>query len=128
MNPDACQTFMLPLHQRKRNKAIEIEGNKTIFREFMGNSPQVKVLDFFIDGSLLNNGWSIVEIRKETRTGYSTLKKLLPQLVKKKILKVQKKLGKIKFYQLNKNNLVVQRMIAFDWELTKSEIPKVRVN
>lgn len=88
---------------------------KTVLREFFGDSPQVKVLDFFMENAVINNGWSIVEIQKKTNTGYSTLKILLPKLVKKKILKIQKKLGKIKFYQLNKENIIVEKMIEFDW-------------
>jgi predicted transcriptional regulator len=94
---------------------------KTILREFLGDSPQVKVLDFFIDESIINNGWSIVEINKETGVSYSTLKKLIPKLVKKKILIIDKKVGNIKFYKLDKKNEAVLKMIQFDWALVKQE-------
>jgi len=81
----------------------------------MGNSPQVKVIDFFIDN--MRTSWSLVEIKNNTNTGYSTLKLLLPRLVKQRIVKVDKKLGKIKFYTLNMKNPAVKRLVQFDWAL-----------
>lgn len=93
---------------------------KSILRELLGNSPQVKVLDFFVENHL--DLCSMVEISKETKTGYSTLKLLLPKLVKKGFLKVKKKIGKIKFYQLNLDNPVIRKFMQFDWALTKQEI------
>ena len=57
---------------------------KSIFVETLGNSPQVKVLDFLIE----NQGcsWSLTEIKDETKTGYATLKYLLPKMLKKKLV------------------------------------------
>lgn len=97
---------------------------KTLFRELLGDSPQVKVIDFFIDNYLINNGWSLVEIKKETSTGYSTLKKLVPKLVKKKILVVDKKIGHIKLYKLNLKSEAVKKLISLDWQLVKQEVEK----
>jgi len=93
---------------------------KSCFVELFGSSPQVKVLDFFISNHW--DTWSMVEISKETNTGYSTLKILLPRLVKKDFLKVKKKVGKINFYELNLKNPVVLRLVQFDWALVKQEI------
>ena len=64
----------------------------------------------------------MVEVSKETKTGYSTLKILLPKLVKKDFLKIKKKVGKMNFYELNIKNPVVLRLVQFDWALTKQEI------
>ena len=93
---------------------------KSYFIELFGNSPQVKVLDFFIANYW--EAWSMVEISKEIKAGYSTLKILLPRLVKKDFLKVKKKVGKINFYELNLKNPVILRLVQFDWALIKHGI------
>ena len=95
---------------------------KSYFIELFGNSPQVKVLDFFIDNHW--DAWSMVEISKETKTGYSTLKILLPKMVKKNFLKIKKKVGKMNFYELNLKNPIILKLVQFDWMMVKQDIKK----
>jgi len=93
---------------------------ETIFRELFGNSPQVKLLDFMITNQMFD--YPIVGLSKNAHVGYSTLKLLLPKLLKLKIVKITRTYGKIKFYKLNTNNPNVKRLLNFDWNLTKQEI------
>ncbi len=94
--------------------------NKTIFVETLGDSPQVKVLDFLIEN--IRCGWSLTEIKNETKTGYATLKYLLPKMLKKKLVIVDKKVGKAKLYKINLENKAIKHLIAFDWSLIKQDI------
>ncbi|MCK4239690.1 MAG: hypothetical protein KAX33_11240 [Candidatus Lokiarchaeota archaeon] len=94
--------------------------HKTIFRETLGDSPQVKVLDFLIDNHRC--GWTLVEIKKETKTGYATLKYLLPKMLKKKLVVIEKKVGKSKLYKINLENEAIKHLMAFDWILVKQSV------
>ena len=94
--------------------------NKTIFVETLGDSPQVKVLDFLIENERC--GWTLVEIRDETKTGYATLKYLLPKMLKKKLVVIEKKVGKSNLYRINLKNKAVKHLMAFDWDLVKQSI------
>jgi len=93
---------------------------KSIFVETLGNSPQIKVLDCLISGQAFS--WTLMEIKNNVKVGYATLKYLLPKMLKKKLVIVDKKVGKAKLYKLNLKNPAIKHLIAFDWTLVKQEI------
>lgn len=93
---------------------------KTIFIETLGNSPQIKVLDFLMEN--YRDGWSLMEIKKNTKVGYSTLKVLLPKLLKRKLVIIKQQVGKAKLYSINTNNIVIKHLMAFDWALVKQVV------
>ena len=93
---------------------------KTIFVETLGNSPQIKVLDFLISFQSFN--YSLTEISKNTKVSYATLKYLLPKMLKKKLVVIEKKVGKANLYKINLNNKAVKYLVAFDWSLVKQNI------
>jgi len=109
---------------RKLPKAIALVNFKkttnSLFVELFGESPQVKLIGFLLDNPDLK--FSIYELANESSIHYITLRPLLNKFVKKDFLKVEKKLGKIKFYQLNLDNPVIRKFIQFDWALIKQEI------
>jgi predicted transcriptional regulator len=81
---------------------------KTSFVEVMGNNPTVRVLDFLIEND--RESWSMVEISRNANVGYSTMKLLLPRLIKQEILVARRRIGKINLYGMNKGNRLVQRI------------------
>ena len=94
--------------------------SKTIFVETLGDSPQIKVLDFLISFHAFD--YSLTEIFKNTKVSYATLKYLLPKMLKKKLVIITKKVGKANLYKLNLNNKAIKHLMAFDWSLVKQEI------
>lgn len=98
-------------------KAITITKEKeaqatgtTVFLEVMGASPINKVLDFLIENDRAS--WSMNEISENANAGYSTLKILLPKMLKNNLLLVDKQIGKIKLYRINRNNEVIKRVCS----------------
>ena len=81
---------------------------KTNFVKVMGESPRIKVLDFLIENG--RTRWSLSELR-EARVGYSTLKILMPELLKLGIVKIDDVYGKLKLYKINKENPLVSSII-----------------
>ena len=90
---------------------------KTMFVRVLVESPQIKILDFLIEN--LRESWTLVEIRDNTKTGYATLKYLLPKMLKDNLVVISKKVSKSNLYKINKDNPAIKHLIQFDWELVK---------
>ena len=101
---------------------VEEENEKSIFREYFGDSPQIKVLDFLIDGQDLD--YSMTEIARGSEVGWSAFIRLWKRIVDKKIVIPTRTIGNARLFKLNKENLFVQKLIKLDWEITKSETDK----
>jgi len=99
------------------------EESKSIFVEYFGSSPYVKVLDFLIDGQEFD--YSMTEIARGAGVGWSAFTRIWKQLLEKEIIVATRTIGNAKLFRLNKKNPSVLRLIKFDWELTKLETEKL---
>ncbi len=99
--------------------------NKSVFLEVFGDYPLNRVLDFLIVYEDFD--YSMKEIAKKSGVGYSTLKLFWGDLVKYKIVKQTRAIGKAKLYKLNIVNPIVQKFKNFYWTVTKVEIDKYLV-
>lgn len=81
---------------------------ETNFLEIMGDTPTIRLLDFLIEND--RDSWNLVEIRDNINIGYSTLKILLPKLLKENIVEIKKKVGKSNLYTINRNNEIVKKI------------------
>lgn len=82
---------------------------KNFWTYVFGGSPQVKLLSFLINN--IDGDYTLSELSKKTNTGYSTLKIIIPKLLKKNIIIIKRNVGKIKFYKLNKNSQHIKYLI-----------------
>ena len=99
-----------PVHQVQTKMSEIQQTTKTSFLKVMGTSPINRVLDFLIEND--RESWSMLEISKKAKIGYSTLKIILPRLEKEELIIVQKEIGKIKLYKINKENLIVRKLYS----------------
>ena len=95
----------------------------SIFVEYFGSSPYVKVLDFLIQGQEFDYG--MTGVARGARVGWSAFTRIWEQLLKKEIIIPTRTIGNAKLFKLNKKNPFVQKLIIFDWELTKLETEKL---
>ena len=98
------------------------QESKSIFIEYFGSSPYIKVLDFLIQGQEFD--YSMTEIARGAEVGWSAFTNIWKQLVTKQIILPTRTIGNAKLFKLNKQNPFVKRLIKFDWELTKLETNK----
>jgi len=98
-----------------------IEADRTVFLEVLGASPQLRLLDFFLDSP--KNDFSRREIMEDLGMAKRTLYTYLPVLLKKNLIKVTRKIGRAELYALNRESVIVQHFIGVDKELTRPEIP-----
>ena len=96
---------------------------KSIFVEYFGSSPYIKVLDFLIEGQEFD--YSMTEVARGAGVGWSAFIRIWKKLLDKSIIIPTRTIGNAKLFKLNKKNLFVQKLIKFDWELTKLEIDKL---
>ncbi len=99
------------------------EETTSIFVEYFGSSPYIKILDFLIDGEGFD--YSMTEVARGAKVGWSSFTKIWNKLLEKKIITPTRTIGNAKLFKLNKENQFVQKLIKFDWELTKAEIDKL---
>ncbi len=101
-------------------KEKEATSDCTAFLEVMGASPTNKVLDFLIENERAS--WSMNEISKISNVGYSTLKILLPQLLNNHLIFVDRQIGNIKLYKINKKNKIIKHIYKIYKEIEKKTL------
>lgn len=100
---------------------MEKIGNSLFLKTF-GFSPVNKILDFLIVFDKFD--YSMMDIAEKAGISYSTLKTLIPQLLKRKIIIQTRITGKSPMYKINKQNKVIQSFIKFYWQITNQIISK----
>jgi len=99
------------------------EENVSIFVEYLGSSPYIKVLDFLISG--FGFDYSMTEVARGAGVGWSAFTNVWEKLLKRKIVVLTRNIGNARLFTLNKENDFVKKIVKLDWELTKMEIDKV---
>ncbi len=81
----------------------------TIFREALGNSPVIRVLDFLIEGRGLD--YSLTDIAENANIGWTTLHRIWDKLLKFNIVVPTREIGRAKLFKLNEENPAVEKLI-----------------
>jgi len=81
----------------------------TIFREALGDSPVIRVLDFLIEGRGLD--YSLTDIAENANIGWMTLHRIWDNLLRFNIVVPTRKIGRAKLFKLNEENPAVEKLI-----------------
>ena len=81
----------------------------TIFREALGDSPVIRVLDFLIEGRGLD--YSLTDITENANIGWTTLHRIWDKLLRLKIVVPTREIGRAKLFKLNEENPAVKELI-----------------
>lgn len=82
---------------------------KSLFIEFMGDSPMIKVLDYLLTERELD--FSITDMAKNAGIGRATLYRIWDGLIKNKIIAHTRNIGKAKLFKLNTANSKIKKLI-----------------
>ncbi len=96
---------------------------KSVFVEYFGDYPLIRVLDFLIEGRDID--YSMTEIAKNSGVGWTSFSDIGPQLTKKEIVVFTRKIGNAKLFRLNTKNAWVKELIRMDNVITKLETEKL---
>ena len=96
---------------------MKMKENRSIFLDYLGDTPELRVLDFFIDNHFFD--FPLTEIARESHVSYNSLTSFFPSWVEKKIIIKTRRIGKSDYYKLNLHNSFVKNIIKLDSSLTK---------
>ncbi|MEK6834849.1 MAG: hypothetical protein AABX61_01150 [Nanoarchaeota archaeon] len=95
------------------------EEEKSVFLEYFGDYPLMRVLDFLIGSRELD--YSMTEIARNSGVGWTAFSEIWPKLIEKNIVTFTRKIGNAKLYKLNVQNLWVKELIKIDNLITRLE-------
>ena len=115
-----------------------MKENKSIFLDYFGDTPKLRVLDFLIDNHFFD--YPLTEIARESNVSYNSLASFFPEWIAKGIIVKTRKVGKSDYvkelnsslsiqkpirtqrlfdYKFNLGNSFVRNLMKLDWSLTK---------
>ncbi len=97
---------------------------KSLFVEFFGEYPIIKVLDFLIENEIFD--YSKREIAENSGVSWNTLETFWDKLEEKEIIVRTRKIGKSELFKLNMENPVVQKLIELDKKLMLTSIDNLK--
>ena len=96
--------------------------DKSLFIEFMGDSPMIKVLDYLLTERELD--FSITDMAENAGIGRATLYRLWDDLIKNKVIVHTRDIGKAKLFKLNVETIKIKKLIEMYDTLTLEELKK----
>ena len=100
-----------------------MEQEESIFIEYLGKTPFIKVLDFLIVGKDFD--YPLTEIADGAEVGWASFSKVWKVFVEKKIVKHTRNIGKAQLYKLDMENPLVRKLVQIHWEIIKAETNKL---
>ncbi len=82
---------------------------KSLFIEFMGDSPMIRILDYLITEREID--FSITDMAENAGIGRATLYRMWEDLIDNEIIVPTREIGKAKLFKLNMNNTKVKKLI-----------------
>jgi len=91
--------------------------DKSSFRMVFGDTPVVKVIDFFLDNREFD--YSLTDIAKNADVGWSTLHKFWKDLVSLGLVVKTRRIGRAELYRLNMESPMVNKLVELDFNISK---------
>ena len=87
---------------------------------FLGKYPEIRIIDFFLNSPF--NFFTTKEIIEEVGMSYTTFYKIWKKFIDFGVVKITKKIGKIKLYQLDRENPIVVKILEMERLLIDSYV------
>ncbi len=94
---------------------------KSLLRQYLGDTPQLRIIDFFLEN---RSDYSKKEIIENIGISKTTFYKVWDELTKFDIVKETRRYGKAQLYTLNEKNPLIKKLMALDAELGKQAMNK----
>ncbi len=98
--------------------------DKTLLIEALGDSPTLRIIDFFLDN---RSDYSKKEIIEATGMSKTTFYKIWGALKEFSVVKSTRKYGKAQLFSLDESNDVVKKLMALEFALGKQAMEKAVV-
>lgn len=115
---ETCVYFIATFkYAHSLNMKMKTKENKSLFLLHLGDTPQLRVLDFLIDNQMFD--FPVTEIARGANVSYNSLMVFFPLLVSSGIIVKTRRIGKSDYYKLNIENVFIKNLIKLDWILVK---------
>lgn len=108
------------LTKRRTEKMAEA---KSMLLEVIGDTPENRTIDFLLEGKGID--YSITDIAEGCGVSRPTIYKILPKLVKEKVVLATRKIGNITLYRLDEQNEKVRALMKLEEILLKKSFDQV---
>ena len=88
----------------------------TLLMRYLGDTPQLRIIDFFLDN---RSDYSKKEILESTGMSKTTLYKIWPDLEQFNVVIPARKFGNTTLFKLNRDTAIVKQVISLDSALSK---------
>ncbi len=105
---------------------MKIKNEKSAFLEQLGDTPQLRVIDFLIGEHFFD--FPLTEIARKSEISYNSLKSFFDKLLETGLIIKTRRIGKSDYYKLDEQNQIVQNMIKLAWQLTKQKLNPEKYN
>lgn len=94
----------------------------SLFIQYLGDSAQLRIIDFFLDSV---SDYSKKEIVENVGISKTTFYKVWPMLEKFEIFISTRKFGNVQLYSLNKKSIIVKQFLSLDSALSRQAMSKM---
>jgi len=99
---------------------------KSLFVTYLGDTPYIRVLDYFISNHVFD--CSVQDVAEGTELARNTVKKVVGEMTKAGLVRGTRSVGRAVMYQLNSENREVRLLMEFDWKISKLKADEVEEN
>lgn len=103
-------------------KTKQQNRSETLLLKYLGASPTLRIIDFFLDNPL--SDYSKNEIVRNLEMGRVTFFKYWKELEKSGAVRVTRQVGRATMYQLDRTNDVVKQLIKLDLALARKTMER----
>ena len=96
---------------------------ESIFLDHIGNSPQMRVLQYLIEGRDFD--YTMTDMLN-SEVSWGTLNSLIPELLRLNIIIKTRKIGRASLYKINKENLFAQKLIELYYRLILENLNSIK--
>ena len=105
----------------RRSKMRE-ELNDTNLLNYLGHSPELKILDFLIENRRAS--WNITELETQGGIARSTIKAAVPKLLELGLIRVERSIGRSRLYTIDAENPVISSLMRLSRQIDILEAAK----
>jgi len=101
------------------------KGCESILIKTLGDSPKLRIVDFFLDNPLFD--FAKKEVIEALGMSKQTFYKYFPELEESGIVKVSRRIGKAKLYRINVEHPLVKMLRDYETKMSKEMAEKAKM-
>ena len=103
---------------------MKLMENITIFREFIGDNPTTRILEFLMEGKDFD--YSLTDIANNSGVSWRTVHRIFPRFIKNNIVTKTRMIGRAQLYKINDKNESVKKLIELFNKLMINELESMK--